>query len=128
MISINELEIGTKFYKVKETNLAFHRQKIHRVIDGEDWFKYDTPLREYEIVPYEVVGILRKKLEGEWTSGDDHWETEDEYVVKNLLSDEKYAIQESDCFMDLSGDFYTHEEALAEKAKLEREIREMDMR
>ncbi len=66
MFDSEKLQVGDVFYSVKECNMSFHRKKIHQVIDGEDWFKYDCPLRTYEIVTHKVLGILRKELEGQW--------------------------------------------------------------
>jgi hypothetical protein len=70
------------FYSVKERNTAFHRKKIHQEIDGEDWFKYDRPLRTYEIVEHTVLGILRKELEGNWKHDPEGWDQQTGYYVR----------------------------------------------
>lgn len=63
---LNNVNVGDKFYRVAEKNLAFNRNKIHREIDGQDWFRYDTPLREYKISTYTIIGILEPILRGKW--------------------------------------------------------------
>lgn len=83
MIDCYDLKLGDVFYGVKERNTAFHRKKIHRVIDGEDWFKYDKPVFSYEIVKYTVKGILSKKLEGDWMKGDEY-ELEKQFFIQSL--------------------------------------------
>jgi cytidylate kinase len=82
MFNPENLKIGDKFYSVKERNQSFRRKKIYKEIDGEDWFKYDMPLRTYEIATWEVVGILRKHLEGRWKHDPDGVDTATEYFVR----------------------------------------------
>lgn len=72
MFDPKNLRVGDVFYGVHERNTSFHRKKIHREIDGEDWFRYDQPLRTYELVTFKVLGVLRKELEGEWKFGDEY--------------------------------------------------------
>ena len=83
MFNPENLKVGDVFYSVKERNQSFHRKKIHQVIDGEDWFRYDKPLRTYEIVTHEVLGILRKQLEGKWKHDPDGVDTSTEYYVRD---------------------------------------------
>jgi hypothetical protein len=71
-LDVYKFKVGDVFYGIKESNNAFHRNKIHQVIDGEDWFKYELPLVTYEIAIYRVLGILTKHLEGEWEPGSDY--------------------------------------------------------
>lgn len=85
MIKTSELNVGNVFYGVKESNNSFFRKKIYRKIDGEDWFKYDKPLRTYELVTYTVLGVLRKKLEGEWENGCEH-DLETEFFLQSVDS------------------------------------------
>lgn len=66
MFDSEKLKVGDVFYSVEERSTALHRKKIHQEINGEDWFKYDTPIRTYQIVTWTVLGILRKELEGKW--------------------------------------------------------------
>jgi hypothetical protein len=62
----SDLSVGDTFYGVKSVINTLTRQKIFREIDGEQWFKYDTPRKVYTLVVYKVLGILRKTLEGDW--------------------------------------------------------------
>jgi hypothetical protein len=82
MFDPEKLQVGDVFYSVKERNSSFFRKKIHQVIDGEDWFKYDIPLRTYEIVTHKVLGILRKELEGQWKHDPDDVDLQTEYYVR----------------------------------------------
>jgi len=70
MFNPEKLKVGDVFYSVKERNQAFNRKKIQMELDGVDWFRYDRPLRTYEIVKHKVLGIIRKELEGEWPKGE----------------------------------------------------------
>jgi hypothetical protein len=123
MFNPENLKVGDVFYSVKERNTSFHRKKIHREIDGEDWFKYDLPLRTYEIVTHEVLGILRKELEGDWTFGESV-ELETGFVIRSqdethVRASEFYFDENKKCFVDM-------DEALVYKSELETEAREMD--
>ena len=127
MFDSSKLKVGDVFYTVEEHNQAFHRMKIHREIDGEDWFKYDKPLRTYEIVTWELLGILRKELEGEWKREMDgvSFSLMTEYYLRytnsthtNTTTDDFYGDDEN-YFLDIN-------EALSLKAKLETQAREMD--
>ena len=73
-----KISVGDIFYGVKDITNAFHRKKIHRTIDGEDWFKYDMPPTTYKLITYEVLGILSKSLIGEW-------EYDSEYELRTEL-------------------------------------------
>lgn len=77
-IDPTKFSVGDIFYGVKDITNAFHRKKIHRTIDGEDWFKYDMPPTTYKLITYEVLGILSKSLVGEW-------EYDSEYELKTEL-------------------------------------------
>ena len=61
MFDPEKLKVGDVFYSVKERNQAFARKKIYQEIDEYRWFRYDRPLRTYEIVTYKVLGINVKK-------------------------------------------------------------------
>jgi len=67
----NALEVGSVFYGVEEKNNVLTRNKIHKVIDGIDWFRYDEPPRTYEVIEYKVLGILHKLLDGVWEDAED---------------------------------------------------------
>ncbi len=107
MIKSSELKVGDVFYGVKERNTSFHRNKIHRVIDGEDWFKYDTPLRTYELVTYTVLGVLCKELKGKWKQGEEYGlETEFFLQCMDATHVQTYTDtldNEENCFVDKSG-------------------------
>lgn len=126
MFNPENLKLGDKFYSVKERNQSFHRKKIHKEIDGEDWFKYDLPLRTYEIVTHKVLGILRKELEGQWKHDPGSYDLQTEFFVR--YQDETHVgTREMDfyggerkCFLDI-------EEALVYKSELEAKARELDM-
>lgn len=60
------LKIGDVFYQIHEHINTYQKRKEHRVIDGEDWYKYTKPIRTYTITTLKVIGILRKELEGKW--------------------------------------------------------------
>ena len=124
MIDTRNLNVGDTFYSVKERNNVLNRSKISKVIDGEEWFKYDNPIRSYEIVPYTIMGILRKELEGKWPQ-DERYALETEFSVicgKNehnfYTTDLEYEVNENY--------FFTIEEAEDHKSHLEELAKEMD--
>lgn len=124
MIDVKNLKVGDTFYSVRETNNAFHRKKIVKVIDGEEWFKYSEPLRSYEIVPYTIKGILRKELEGEWPETESY-ALETEYSVLFGLGECNF--YSTDLEYDSGSEyFYTIDEAEAHKAQLEEQAKELD--
>jgi hypothetical protein len=122
MFDPEKLQVGDMFYTVKERNQSFARMKIHRVIDGEYWFKYDKPLRTYEIVEHTVLGILRKHLEGDW-SGGEKIELETGFVVRSI--DETHVRQSEFYFTDNEKYFVDRDEALVYKKELEAQAKEM---
>jgi len=82
MIDPDKLAVGDVFYSVKDSHNGFFRKKIYREIDGETWFKYDIPLRTYELATHTVLGIIRKELEGKWSEdGNDHWDLLTEFHI-----------------------------------------------
>ena len=122
MFDHKKLKVGDVFYGIKESNQAFNRVKVHMELDGVDWFRYDKPLRTYELENYDVLGILRKELEGKW---DDEFPEVAEYYVQ--YKDENRV---SRYVMDFYGDenkyFVDKEDALDYTKTLEAEAREMD--
>ena len=126
MFNSENLKVGDKFYSVKERNAAFIRKKIHKEIDGEDWFKYDMPLRTYEIVTWEVLGIIRKELEGQWQYDQDGVDTATEYYVRYM--DDTHVGNHKKDFYDDTKYFVDMDEALVYKSKLEAEAKELDMK
>lgn len=129
MIDCNSILLGDVFYSVKERNTAFHRKKIHRVIDGEDWFKYDKPVFSYEIVTYTVKGILSKKLEGDWMLGDEY-ELEKQFYIQSLDDTHmKSFITEDESWfsMEYNKFFLDIEDALEYKKELEEKAKGIDL-
>lgn len=126
MFDPEKLKIGDVFYRVKERNQAFARKKIHQEIDGQDWFRYDRPLRTYEVATYTVLGILRKELEGQWKHDPDGVDLLTEFYLS--YQDETHVGRH---VMDFYGDrdkFYLDkDECLKYIEILEAEAREMDM-
>jgi hypothetical protein len=54
------------FYSVEETNNCLIRKKLHKKIDGVDWFRYSMPTRTYTIVKYQVLGVSKVIIDGDW--------------------------------------------------------------
>lgn len=126
MFDPEKLKIGDVFYGIKERNLAFHRKKIHQEIDGQDWFRYDRPLRSYELVTYKVLGILRKELEGQWKHDPEGGDLQTEFYIR--YQDETHMGYH---VMDFYGDedkYYVDKDLALEYIKiLEENARKMDM-
>jgi hypothetical protein len=124
MIDPDKLKVGDVIYSVKERNHAFHRKKIHREIDGEEWFKYDRPLRTYELVTYTVLGILRKELEGIWKHDPDGAYESTEYYVR--YQDDTHVGNHVTYFYDNDKYFVDKTEALNYIELLETQAKELD--
>lgn len=126
MFDPEKLKVGDVFYRVKERNQAFARKKIHQEIDGQDWFRYDRPLRTYEVVTYKVLGILRKELEGEWKHDPGAYDLQTEFYVS--YQDETHAGRHEMDFYGGTDEYYLDkDECLKYIEVLEAEAREMDM-
>jgi len=121
-----KLKIGDVFYSVEERNTALHRKKIHQEIDGEDWFKYDTPLRTYQIVTWDVLGILRKELEGQWKNDPDGIDIANEYCVRYM--DETHMGTTTEDFCNTKNYFVDKAEAVEYKEYMELKAKEMDLK
>lgn len=65
MIDFSTLKFGDKVYLVASKLRAFQRGKITTVIDGVEWFRYDQPIREYDIIEYTYVGRADVHISGE---------------------------------------------------------------
>ena len=120
-----KLKIGDVFYQIHKHLNTFQNRKEHRVIDGEDWFKYTKPICTYTISTSKVVGILRKELEGEWTD----LETSDlytQYYVEYPYKNSTQRITMNFYLEDLDTYFFDKDEALARIEILEAAAREMD--
>lgn len=124
MFNSENLKVGDVFYSVKERNQAFNRAKIQMQLDGVDWYRYDKPLRTYEIVTHEVLGILRKELEGDWTFGESV-ELETGFVIRS--QDETHVCTSEFYFDENKKYFVDMDEALVYKLELEAQAKEMDM-
>jgi hypothetical protein len=120
-----KLKVGDVFYSVEERNTVFHRKKIHQEIDGENWFKYDTPLRTYKIKTWTVLGIIRKELEGQWEHDPFGIDTDNEYCVSYM--DETHLGTTVEDFHDSRNYFVDVRAAVAYKEYMEAEARELDM-
>lgn len=121
------MKVGDVFFGVNERNTAYNRKKIHRVIDGQDWFMYDKPIREYDVVEYQVLGVLEKKLDGEW-SPDDDYNLINELHIKSTSNGN---VSTFTCDTEWVSDtgrvlFKTMKEVISHKEKLEEEAKEMD--
>jgi hypothetical protein len=106
MFDPKKLKVGDVFYSINESNQAFNRAKIQMELDGVDWFRYDKPLRTYELETYTVLGILRKELEGKW---DDVFSEVTEYcvqyevenqVTRHVIDFAEYLMAEERYFVD----------------------------
>jgi len=119
-----KLKIGDVFYEIHEHINTFKNRKEHRVIDGEDWFKYTMPIRTYTLSTLKVVGILRKELEGEWTD----LEKSDLYTQYYVEYDYKNSTQRitMDFYDNLDTYYFDKNEALARIEILDAAAREMD--
>jgi len=122
---VENLKVGDVFYSVKAINQAFSRTKIHRVIDGEDWFRYDKPVRTYELVTHEVLGILHKQLEGDWSYGE-LVELETRFVIR---SESETHSRASEFYFDEEKKYFLNKfYALEHKQLLEQKARELDLK
>jgi hypothetical protein len=122
-----KLKIGDVFYQIHEHINSFKNRKEHRVIDGEDWFKYTIPIHTYTISTSKVVGILRKELEGDWTD----LEESDLYTKYYVEYEHKKSTQRItiDFYLeDLDNYFFDKDQALARIEILDASAREIDRR
>jgi hypothetical protein len=119
-----KLKIGDVFHQIHEHINTFQNRKEHRVIDGEDWFKYTKPIQTYTISTLKVIGILRKELEGEWNDlqESDLW-TEYYIEYEHKKSTRRTTMRFDD---NLNTYFFDKDEALARIKTLDAAAREMD--
>jgi hypothetical protein len=123
MFDPEKLKVGDVFYSVKERNQAFARKKIYQEIDEYRWFRYDRPLRTYEIVTHTVLGILRKELEGVWTFGESV-ELETGFVIR---SQDETHVRASEFYFDENKKYFVDiDEAMVYKETMELEAKELD--
>jgi predicted DNA-binding ArsR family transcriptional regulator len=124
MFDPEKLKVGDVFYSVKERNQSFARKKIYQEIDEYRWFRYDRPLRTYEIVTHKVLGILRKQLEGQWRHDPDGVDMATEYHVR--YQDETHAGNHTMDFYDDKKYFVDINEAIVYKETMELTAKELD--
>ena len=77
----NRLKVGDTFYTVRTKYNVGKNRKETRTIDGEEWFKYVTPIREHSLITNEVVGIITKKLDGRLMDSIGNMEVIDRYTL-----------------------------------------------
>jgi hypothetical protein len=77
----NRLKVGDIFYTVRTKYNVGKNRKETRTIDGEEWFKYVIPIREYSLITNEVVGIITKKLDGRLMDSIGNMEVIDRYTL-----------------------------------------------
>ena len=77
----NRLKVGDTFYTVRTKYNVGKNRKETRTIDGEEWFKYVIPIREYSLITNEVVGIITKKLDGRLMDSIGNMEVIDRYTL-----------------------------------------------
>jgi hypothetical protein len=125
MFDPEKLKVGDVFYSVKERNQAFQRKKIHQEINGVDWFRYDRPLRTYELVTYKVFGILRKELEGEWRHDPGGYDLQTEFFV-HYQDETHVGTHEMDFYGGETKYFVDIDEAMVYKENMELAAKELD--
>lgn len=125
MFNSKNLKVGDVFYGIQERNQSFHRKKIHQVIDGQDWFRYDKPLNTYELVTFKVLGILHKELEGKWKYDEDY-DLKTEYFLESMNA--THVQRYTDSFDDDAGDdYFVDKQAALDYIKiLEAQAKELD--
>lgn len=103
----HRLELGTKIYYTEENNNIFTRKKItSKDANGVEWYRYDEPLRSYNMKEYTVVGRVLKDVEGRVRNIEEHI---DVYYLDDGVEVYQYDIDEHD---NLSGYFLDKDEAL----------------
>lgn len=112
MIDFSTLKFGDKLYNVVYNLQAFQRKKISTVIDGVEWFRYDQPIRGYDIVEYTYVGRADTHISGE--------------VIPEDVDDTKYFVRcEPDGEMAYLHDRYVDDDDwFASKEEAEKEVNE----
>ena len=126
-MDLNKLKVGDVFYGVQEKNLVLHRGKIRTVIDGVEWFRYETPSKALELSEYKVLGILQKNLDGEWDDSAAPYDMETEfYIEKKVLPDGTYQKFVTDLLYGVVNHFIDKSEAEQYIQEKEAEIEEMD--
>lgn len=130
---IETLTVGSKFYRVQQTNTPFDRKKIHITIDGVDYFRYDRPLIEYTILECRILGIVEKVGSGMWPDDEDYelgtmyyvqtWDPEKD-ETKHFTTDDSWFQTAS--YTNERGCFLDRDDAMCYKKELEEKARELD--
>jgi hypothetical protein len=113
------------FYSVEETNNCLIRTKIHKNIDGVDWFRYSIPLRTYTVVTYQVLGTSKVIIDGEWEVGGDYLESK---AFVSILKEGDYTTEViDDYWLDHTVTYDSLEAAEVVVAIKNEEARKMDI-
>lgn len=114
-----ELKVGTEFYKVIKANNSLRRKRITSVINGVEWYRYDTPLITCSVWHYKILGILTKHLEGEWTEREAYLETD--YCIERLDDGKVYGMT-----FETDDSFFKNDEIFENKDVAEIVAKEME--
>ena len=122
----DKLSLGDTFYRVERECNSFIKRKEYRMIDGEEWFKYCKPRYDYKLVTHTVIGILEKKLIGEWDSSE-NYELLTQFYIRSSL-DESFTADvdwvssyEDELFLDKSDALAYIEQKMDEDREKDRE-------
>ena len=111
-----QLELGTKIYYIQETNLGFQRKKVFMTDEtGVEWYRYDEPIRKYNMKEHTIVGRVLARGEGRVPSIENYY---DMYFTEDGIQVDQYEINEYD---NLCGYFLDKNEALEWLAKRKEE-------
>jgi len=123
----SEISVGDKFYYVKEENLMLTRKKIVREIDGEIWYKYDSPPKSYDLIEVQILGLISKHLNGQWDENEESSLIDEMFVKFNYEKDNR--VRCDTLYIDFFDDykiFLNKNEAIEYKLQLEKELKEQD--
>lgn len=73
LYDIDAAKVGDMFYVVYETANFLTRQKEVKIFDGEEWYKYNKPMRDYMVECYTIIGVIDHIFDG------------DEPSIRNIL-------------------------------------------
>ena len=121
-----DLKVGDVYYRVYDKLNHFTRKKEVRVIDGEEWFRDEKHRVTYEVNSYEILGVLRKELEGEWDANEDY-ELLTQWYVRCIETNHVFVTDAFDAYIaDYYVVFLDKSDALAYIEKKMDEDREKD--
>ena len=113
------------FYSVEETNNCLIRTKLHKNIDGVDWFTYSMPLRTYTVVKYQVLGTSKVIIDGDWEVDRDYLESKAFISILKEGRQTSYVINNS--WLENTVTYDSLEEAEVVVAIKNEEARQMDI-